>query len=58
MTNNPKKKIIGLEGYGLKVNDIVKLSSEITPYNQRYLDTKKKKCTTFYKEQTCIIQEF
>ncbi len=46
MTNNPKK-IIGLEGYGLKVNDIVKLSSEITPYNQRYLDTKKEKMHHF-----------
>ncbi len=42
ITNNPKK-IIGLEGYGLKVNDIVKISSEITTFNQRYIDTKKEK---------------
>ncbi|MBE7712254.1 MAG: bifunctional 3,4-dihydroxy-2-butanone-4-phosphate synthase/GTP cyclohydrolase II [Cyanobacteria bacterium SIG26] len=42
ITNNPKK-IIGLEGYGLTVNDIVKVNSEITPYNQRYIDTKKEK---------------
>ena len=42
ISNNPKK-IIGLEGYGLKVKDLIKLSSEVTPYNQRYLDTKKEK---------------
>lgn len=42
ISNNPKK-IKGLEGYGLKVNDLIKVSSEVTPYNQRYLDTKKEK---------------
>ncbi len=42
ITNNPKK-IVGLEGYGLTVSDIIKVSSEITPYNQRYIDTKKEK---------------
>ena len=42
ISNNPKK-IVGLEGYGLKVNDLIKLSSEVTPYNQKYLDTKKEK---------------
>ena len=42
ITNNPKK-VIGLEGYGLKINDIIKVESEITPYNQRYLETKKEK---------------
>jgi 3,4-dihydroxy 2-butanone 4-phosphate synthase/GTP cyclohydrolase II len=42
ITNNPKK-IIGLEGYGLHVNDVIKLSSEVTPYNKRYLETKKEK---------------
>ena len=42
ITNNPKK-IIGLEGYGLKIHDIVHLKSEITEYNKRYLDTKKEK---------------
>lgn len=42
ITNNPKK-IIGLEGYGLRVNDIIKVSSEVTPYNKRYLETKKEK---------------
>ena len=42
ITNNPKK-IIGLEGYGLHVNDIIKVPSEITPYNQRYINTKREK---------------
>lgn len=46
ITNNPKK-IIGLEGYGLHINDIIKLSSEVTPYNKRYLDTKKEKMHHF-----------
>ncbi|MBQ8460450.1 bifunctional 3,4-dihydroxy-2-butanone-4-phosphate synthase/GTP cyclohydrolase II [bacterium] len=42
ITNNPKK-IIGLQGYGLTVKDLIKVSSEVTEYNQRYLDTKKEK---------------
>lgn len=42
ITNNPKK-IIGLEGYGLKIHDIVHIKSEITEYNKKYLDTKKEK---------------
>lgn len=46
ITNNPKK-IVGLEGYGLNVNSIIKVSSEVTPFNQRYLDTKKDKMHHF-----------
>jgi len=42
ITNNPKK-IVGLKGYGLIVNDIVKVKSEVTEYNKYYLDTKKEK---------------
>ena len=42
ITNNPKK-VIGLEGYGLKINDIIKVESEITPYNKRYIDTKRER---------------
>lgn len=42
ITNNPKK-IIGLKGYGLTVNDIIKIESEVTTYNKHYLDTKKEK---------------
>jgi len=42
ITNNPKK-VIGLEGYGLEINDIIKVESEITPYNKRYIDTKRER---------------
>lgn len=42
ITNNPKK-IKGLEGYGLKVNEIIKVTSEVTPYNERYINTKREK---------------
>lgn len=42
ITNNPKK-IIGLNGYGLTVNDIVKIEPDINPYNKRYMETKKEK---------------
>lgn len=42
VTNNPRK-IIGLEGYGLKVTE--RISSEVPPtkHNQRYLETKRDK---------------
>jgi len=42
MTNNPKK-IIGLEGYGLKVVDRVPIETRPTEQNIIYLKTKKKK---------------
>lgn len=42
ITNNPKK-IVGLNGYGLQINDIIKVESEVTEYNKYYLDTKKNK---------------
>lgn len=42
ITNNPKK-IIGLKGYGLNINEIIKVTSEVTRYNERYLSTKKEK---------------
>ena len=48
ITNNPKK-IIGLEGYGLKIHDIVNLEPEINNYNQRYMQTKKEKMHHMYK---------
>ena len=40
ITNNPKK-IVALKGYGLNVNEIVKLTTEVNQYNKRYLETKK-----------------
>jgi len=42
LTNNPRK-IIGLEGYGLKVTERIPLTFKPTPYSDRYLKTKKKK---------------
>ena len=42
MTNNPKK-IVGIEGYGLKVTERVPLETEPTHLNGRYLRTKKEK---------------
>ncbi len=42
MTNNPKK-IVGLEGYGLKVAERVPLETKPTYSNRRYLRTKKEK---------------
>lgn len=42
ITNNPKK-IVGLKGYGLNINEIINLKSDINEFNKRYLDTKKDK---------------
>jgi len=42
LTNNPKK-IIGLESYGLKVVESIRLISEPTEYNKCYLKTKQDK---------------
>ncbi len=47
ITNNPKK-IIGLEGYGLKIHDIVNLEPDINSYNERYMETKKEKMHHMY----------
>ena len=41
-TNNPKK-IVGLEGYGLKVVERIPLRIPPTKANKRYLRTKKEK---------------
>ncbi len=42
LTNNPKK-IIGLEGYGLHIVDIVSIEIKPKQHNIKYLRTKKKK---------------
>ncbi|MFC1912833.1 bifunctional 3,4-dihydroxy-2-butanone-4-phosphate synthase/GTP cyclohydrolase II [Chloroflexota bacterium] len=42
LTNNPKK-VIGLEGYGLKVVETIPLIITPNPYNRNYLETKQKK---------------
>jgi 3,4-dihydroxy 2-butanone 4-phosphate synthase/GTP cyclohydrolase II len=42
ITNNPKK-VIGLEGYGIKVMETVPIIIPPNPHNRRYLETKQKK---------------
>jgi 3,4-dihydroxy 2-butanone 4-phosphate synthase/GTP cyclohydrolase II len=42
LTNNPKK-VVGLEGYGLKVVETVPLIAPPNPYNRQYLVAKEKK---------------
>jgi 3,4-dihydroxy 2-butanone 4-phosphate synthase/GTP cyclohydrolase II len=42
LTNNPKK-VIGLEGYGLKVVETLPIITTPNPYNRDYLETKRKK---------------
>jgi 3,4-dihydroxy 2-butanone 4-phosphate synthase / GTP cyclohydrolase II len=42
LTNNPKK-VIGLEGYGLKVVQTLPIIVKPNPHNRRYLETKQKK---------------
>jgi 3,4-dihydroxy 2-butanone 4-phosphate synthase/GTP cyclohydrolase II len=42
LTNNPKK-VIGLEGYGLKVVETLPIIATPNPYNRDYLETKRKK---------------
>ncbi len=42
MTNNPKK-VIGLEGYGLKIVELVPIKSVPNKHNAKYLETKRLK---------------
>ncbi len=42
MTNNPIKRI-GLEGYGLKIVEIVPIEVKPNPFNLRYMHTKKER---------------
>ncbi|MBQ4114220.1 bifunctional 3,4-dihydroxy-2-butanone-4-phosphate synthase/GTP cyclohydrolase II [bacterium] len=42
ITNNPKK-IIGLKGYGLTINENINIASEVNKYNEKYITTKKEK---------------
>lgn len=48
ITNNPKK-IVGLEGYGLKIHDIVNLEADVNCYNKKYMQTKKEKMNHMYR---------
>jgi 3,4-dihydroxy 2-butanone 4-phosphate synthase / GTP cyclohydrolase II len=42
LTNNPKK-IVGLEGYGLKITEQVPIRVRPNPHNERYLKVKREK---------------
>ena len=42
ITNNPKK-IVGLEGYGMHIVDRVAMPIARTPFNERYIETKRNK---------------
>ena len=42
MTNNPRK-VVGLEGYGLKISEQVPIRMKPNPHNRRYLKTKREK---------------
>ena len=42
LTNNPRK-IVGLEGYGLKITQQVPIKIKSNPHNERYLKTKREK---------------
>jgi len=42
LTNNPRK-VVGLEGYGLKVVETIPIIAPPNPYNRYYLETKQKK---------------
>lgn len=42
LTNNPKK-VIGLEGYGMEIVEVVGIKSAPNPHNERYLETKREK---------------
>ena len=42
LTNNPKK-VVGLEGYGLRIIDRIPIEATLTPLNKKYLKAKKEK---------------
>jgi 3,4-dihydroxy 2-butanone 4-phosphate synthase/GTP cyclohydrolase II len=49
ITNNPKK-VVGLEGYGLKIAERVPLQMAANKHNERYLNTKLNKMGHIFKE--------
>ncbi|HET7814655.1 MAG TPA: bifunctional 3,4-dihydroxy-2-butanone-4-phosphate synthase/GTP cyclohydrolase II [Candidatus Baltobacteraceae bacterium] len=50
ITNNPRK-IFGLEGYGLKITGRIPMQTEATPFNERYINTKRSKLGHMFEEQ-------
>jgi 3,4-dihydroxy 2-butanone 4-phosphate synthase/GTP cyclohydrolase II len=56
LTNNPKK-IIGLEGYGLRVTDQVPIEHQPTPHNREYLRAKKDRMGHLLHHQGLALDE-
>ena len=56
LTNNPRK-IVGLEGYGLKIVEQVPIIAPPNPFNIEYLRTKKKKMGHLIPEESLIADE-
>jgi 3,4-dihydroxy 2-butanone 4-phosphate synthase/GTP cyclohydrolase II len=56
LTNNPKK-IIGLEGYGLRVTDQLPIEHTPGPHNQDYLRTKKERMGHLLHHQGLALDE-
>jgi 3,4-dihydroxy 2-butanone 4-phosphate synthase/GTP cyclohydrolase II len=56
LTNNPKK-IIGLEGYGLRVTDQLPIEHAATPHNRDYLRTKKERMGHTLHHQGLALDE-
>lgn len=55
MTNNPRK-IIGLEGYGLEVTEVVPICTVPNPHNERYLQTKRDKMGHLLPEEETLVR--
>jgi len=56
LTNNPKK-IVGLEGYGLRVSDQIPIEHESNPHNEEYLRTKAHKLGHLLHHQGLALDE-
>jgi 3,4-dihydroxy 2-butanone 4-phosphate synthase/GTP cyclohydrolase II len=56
LTNNPKK-IIGLEGYGLRVADQLPIEHHPTPHNQSYMRTKRDRMGHLLHHQGLALDE-
>src|SRR4051812_44808354 len=56
LTNNPKK-IIGLEGYGLRVSDQIPIEHQPTEHNQAYLRTKRDRMGHLLHHQGLALDE-
>ncbi len=56
LTNNPKK-VVGLDGYGLKIVEDVRIQVPPNPHNLRYLQTKKEKMGHLLGEMDSVSRE-